>query len=381
MTARTVLHVIETGGPGGAEKMMVHLAAGLGPVYRSEAALIRDTWLGAALRMREIPVTMLHHKSRGFFGSLRDLATLCDLARLMRERRVAILHTHEFYMNTVGLIASKLTGIPLVATIHGKNYYAERLMRRLAYRFLGKFADQIVAVSEDVKSFLANHVGIPMNRIRVVPNGIPVGEEPHHEGLLTLRKSLGLDQHTYVVGTVGSLYPVKGHKYLIDAAVAVVHRFPDVVFLVVGRGGLRQELEAQAQHLGVASHIRFLGHREDVTDLLGLFDVFVLPSLSEGMPLALLEAMAAGVPAVATRVGGVGEVVEDGKTGLLVPPEDGFALAESIVKLLEDRTLARRMGNCAQEAVDRHFSLEKMVRAYREIYADLIRKRNGRVQT
>ena len=365
--ATTVLHAIETGGPGGAEQMMVHVADGLGAAYHSEVALIRDSWLGTALRRRGIPVTMVRSGSEGTFATLRNLV------RLIRQRRVTILHTHEFFMNTVGLAASWLTGIPLVATVHGKNYYSERFRRRLAYRLVGKFAGQMVAVSDDVRDFLGQQVGIPKRRIRVVSNGVPVDEKSSDERLETLRESLGLNGHIRVIGTVGSLYPVKGHKFLIDAAVHVIRRCPDVTFLIVGRGRLREELETQARSLGVDPYIRFLGHRDDVRDLLGLFDVFVLPSLSEGMPLALLEAMAAGVPAVATRVGGVGEAIEDGKTGLLVPPGDSHLLTESIMKLLQDRTLARKMGESAQDVVVRRFSLTGMVQTYQEIYAGLIR--------
>jgi len=354
--------------------MMVHLASGLGGQYRSEAALIRDSWLGTALKEQGVPVTMLRHRSNGFLSTLRDLL------RLIRERRVAILHTHEFFMNSLGLVASRLTGVPLVATAHGKSYYADRLRRRVAYRLVGRYASRMVAVSEDVKRFLEQRAGVSSDRIVVVPNGVPVHDPPSYERVSKLRKDLDLNEHTRVIGTVGSLYPVKGHTYLIDAAVPVVRRFPDVVFLVVGRGGLRDELEAQAQRLGVASRFHFLGHREDVRDLLGVCEVFVLPSLSEGMPLSILEAMAAGIPAVATRVGGVPEVIEDGKAGILVPPADSHALAKGIATLLEDRTLATKMGNSAREVVARRFCLTRMVQAYQEIYASLLRKRGGRVQ-
>ncbi len=349
--------------------MMVHVADGLGAAYHSEVALIRDSWLGTALRRRGIPVTMVRSGSEGTFATLRNLV------RLIRQRRVTILHTHEFFMNTVGLAASWLTGIPLVATVHGKNYYSERFRRRLAYRLVGKFAGQMVAVSDDVRDFLGQQVGIPKRRIRVVSNGVPVDEKSSDERLETLRESLGLNGHIRVIGTVGSLYPVKGHKFLIDAAVHVIRRCPDVTFLIVGRGRLREELETQARSLGVDPYIRFLGHRDDVRDLLGLFDVFVLPSLSEGMPLALLEAMAASVPPVATRVGGVSEVVDEGKSGLLVPTTSAQALANGILILLEDPIRAKEMGNCARETVVNRFSLPQMIEAYQEIYAGLLRQR------
>ncbi len=355
--------------------MLVHLAAGLGPEYRSEAALIRDSWLGTALRERGVPVTMLRYKSDASFAKLRGLTTLWDILRLIRERQVGILHTHEFFMNILGLVASRLTGVPLVATVHGKNYYADRFRRRLAYRLVGRLADQMIAVSEDVRRFLAGRLGIAPDRIRVVPNGVPLEEEPPQERVSALRDSLRLGRDSRVVGTVGSLYPVKGHRYLIDAAPRVVLRFPHAVFLIVGRGGLQEELEAQAHRVGVAPRLRFLGHRDDVRHLLAICDVFVLPSLSEGMPLALLEAMAAGVPVVATRVGGVSEVMEDGKTGLLVPPGDSHALAESIVTLLDNRTLAREIGESARNVVASRFSLTGALEAYQEIYTELIRRR------
>ncbi len=363
---RTVLHAIETGGPGGAERMLVHLATGLGPDYRSEAALIRDRWLGATLRGRGVPVTMLRYTSHRFAVTLRDLV------KLIRDRRVAVLHTHEFFMNTLGLMASWLTGVPLVATVHGRNYYSDRARRRVMCRLVGTFAGRLVTVSEANKRFLAERVGIPPRRVEVIPNGVPVDGRASSARLSALRESLGLNQHHLVIGTVGSLYPVKGHRYLIDAAPSVLERFPQTVFLIVGQGGLREELEAHAARLGIAAHLRFLGHREDVHDLLSICDIFVLPSLSEGMPLALLEAMAAGLPAVATRVGGVTEVLDNGKTGLLVPPGDTRALANTIMTLLENPPLVKELGKAAREVAAARFSLAGMIRAYEAIYSELI---------
>ncbi len=376
MRPPTILHLIETGGAGGAEQMMVHLAAGLSPEYHSEAALIRDGWLGTALRQRNIPVTLLRYPS-GALSELRDLAALGDIFRLVRQNQVAVIHTHEFLMNMLGLVASKVTGIPLVATVHGKNYYPDRVRRRFAYRSVGRFAGQMVAVSEDIRRFLHEKVGIASTRVRVIPNGVPAHEQPAQERLLALRQSLELETDARVVICVGNLYPVKGHKHLIDASSLVTPRFPRALFLVVGRGRLREELEGYARQRRVDGHFRFLGHRDDVQDLLALSDIFVLPSLSEGTPLALLEAMAAGLPPVASRVGGVGEVIEDGKTGLLVPPGDSQALAESIITLLQDDHQAKVMGEHARDLVAHRFSLDAMVQAYQEIYAILLHTRKG----
>ena len=347
--------------------MLVHLATGLGPDYRSEAALIRDRWLGATLRRRGVPVTMLRYTSHRFAVTLRDLV------KLIRSRRVAVLHTHESFMNTLGLMASWLTGVPLVATVHGRNYYADRARRRVMCRLVGTFASRLVTVSEANKHFLTERVGIPARRIQVIPNGVPLDDKASAPKLSALRESLRIDQHHRVVGTVGSLYPVKGHKYLIDAVPSVLGRFPQTVFVIVGQGGLREELEAHAARLGITAHLRFLGHREDVRDLLWIYDIFVLPSLSEGMPLALLEAMAAGLPAVAANVGGVIEVLEDRKTGLLVPPGDSRALADTIMTLLGNPPLVKGLGEAAHQTAATRFSLTGMIRAYEGVYSELIR--------
>jgi glycosyltransferase involved in cell wall biosynthesis len=350
--------------------MMLHLATRLRPEFRSEAALIRDGWLETALRNRGVPVRHLRHRV-GSFGKLYDLTTLRDLLSLIQERQVAILHAHEFYMNTLGLAASRLTGVPLVATVHGRNYYADRLRRRLAYRLIGRFAGKMVTVSQNLRHFLVERTGIPPEHIRVVPNGVSVDEAPSRDKISEIRKALELDQQTLVVGTVGRLDPVKGHRYLIDAAVSVIQRCPRAVFLIAGRGENQVELERQARQLGVASQIRFLGHREDVRELLEIYDVFTLPSLSEGMPLALLEAMAAGVPCVASRVGGIGEVIADEETGLLVRPRDSQALARSILWLLNDPTFAKQMGAAGRQFVARRYSVPCMVQAYQDIYEEL----------
>ena len=141
--------------------------------------------------------------------------------------------------------------------------------------------------------------------------------------------------------------------------------------MIVGSGGCQEELKSQADRLGIAPYVRFLGYRDDVPDLLALCDIFTLPSLSEGMPLALLEAMAARVPPVATRVGGVHEVIEHGYTGLLVRPGDSGGLAESIVTLLDNPTLARKIGESAQQLVTTRYSLKRMLTTYQDIYSEL----------
>jgi glycosyltransferase involved in cell wall biosynthesis len=184
-----------------------------------------------------------------------------------------------------------------------------------------------------------------------------------------VRAELGILDGEQVVTVVGSLYPVKGHRYLLEAAPQVLARCPSTVFLFAGRGDCEVELRAQARGLGIADRVRFLGLRDDVPALLAIADVFVQPSLSEGLSIAILEAMAAAKPIVTTRVGGNPELVADSETGLLVEPANASALAAAVTRILTDGRQARRLGDNGRERVRARFSTANMVTDYEAIYA------------
>ena len=365
-----ILHLTETAGPGGAEMLMVRLVERLGAECESRIGLIRDGWLAGEMRKRGVPVLL--------FGNRRsyDLNLVTHLVATVKRERIDVIHSHEFLMNTYGAMASVLAGIPQVATVHGRNYYGDRLRRRAVYRAVSRWAC-VIAVCEATKDYLVSHVGINPRRIRVVHNGVDVEKLRPAESSRMAERSF---QRVPTICTVGRLSPVKGHSDLLLAVRGLIRKWHDLQLLVVGKGRLESALKQQVADLGLSRNVLFAGHMESVRDLWSKVDAFVLPSLSGGMPLSLLEAMAGGVPCVATRVGGVPEVVEDGKTGLLVPPGDSLALAKGIATLLEDRMFAKQMGEAAREVVARRFSLTSMVRTYQEIYAELIRKRNGGVQ-
>lgn len=177
----------------------------------------------------------------------------------------------------------------------------------------------MVAVSEDLKRFITKNVGVPSERIKVIYNGQDVLPRMALEKKRRLQDELGLGEDEQLVGMVGSLYPVKGHKYLLAAVPRILKAHPHTTFLIVGRGELASQLKEEVKRSGLEKQVRFLGFREDVSALLSLMDIFVLPSLSEGLSIALLEAMTAGKPVIATSVGGNPEVVVDGETGFLVP--------------------------------------------------------------
>lgn len=361
LSVKTVLHLSSTSGPGGAEMIFSHLAASIDRSrVRSIACLFRPGWLKD--RCDGLGITTHVLGMNGMF----DWGWVRDCLKLVRRENVALIHAHEFTANTYGTLVARLADIPLVATVHGKSYYCDKLRRRLAYRMVGRHAT-MVAVSEDLKRFLVKEVGVRPERIKVVYNGVNVPQS-HGSTDASFRSELGLRSEDPVIGTVGSLYPVKGHKYLIEAAHLVLKNFPRTTFLIIGRGELEVSLKEQARELGLGAQVRFLGLRHDVPKLLPLMDVFIMPSLSEGLSLALLEAMAAGLPVVVTNVGGNPELVLDGETGYLVPPCDPEALASRLIVLLQDRVHAKRLGQNGRQRVLQHFSLPKMVDNYQQLY-------------
>ena len=358
----TVLHLSSSSGPGGAEAVMAAVAAGLDPTrYRSVVCLFREGWLrercqGLGLETHVLPM-----------HGMLDLGWLRRFTALLRERQVALIHAHEFGANTWGTMAGRLAGRPVVATVHGRSYYAESPRRRLAYRVVSRAAT-MVAVSDDVRRFVVESTGVSPRRVRVVHNGIGTPAPVSSEARAMVRTELGILDGEQVVTVVGSLYPVKGHRYLLEAAPQILTLCPSTVFLFAGRGDCEAELRAQARSLGLEARVRFLGLRQDVPTLLALADVFVQPSLSEGLSIAILEAMAAARPVVTTRVGGNPELVVDGETGLMVEAANASALAAAVTRVLSDAGEARRFGDRGRERVQTRFSTGAMVKDYEAIY-------------
>jgi glycosyltransferase involved in cell wall biosynthesis len=295
---------------------------------------------------------------------------------LIRKERVALIHAHEFSAIVCGWMLAKMAGVPLVATVHGKNYFWEKWRRRAAYRLVSRYGS-LVVVSADLKRFVCDKVGVAEERVQIIYNGVAAARPVADEETQTCKAELAIVGRYPVLGVVGSLYPVKGHQFLISAMPEIVRRWPGAVLLVIGRGELEASLKAQAEQLGIGANIRFLGMRQDVPRLLSVLDAFVLPSLSEGLSLALLEAIASGKPVVVTRVGGNPEVIEHGQTGFLVEPENASDLAANLVKLLSNSGMMQQFGRQAAERVRQHFSMEQTVDRYKDLYAQLLSVQNS----
>jgi glycosyltransferase involved in cell wall biosynthesis len=320
-----------------------------------------------ATRWLEEQGVPVHHLGRGRF----DPRILSDLVALARERRARILHVHGYAAADFGRLAARATGARLVLHEH----FADPRMpayQAVADRLLAPLTHRAIAVSRSTRTFLIEERFVPPARIRLIYNGAPLDEfaPAGPERGRRVRLELGLPADALVVGSIGRLNAQKGHRYLVEATPRLVAARPEVRVLVVGDGDLSGELREQASRLGVADRVVFAGHRADVPDLLAAIDVFCVSSLYEGTPLALFEAMAAGRAIVSTSVDGCREVLEDGVTGLLVPPGDAAALADALVRVLGDPDLREGLGRRALEASRRYdvgSSVAQMEALYDEV--------------
>ena len=358
----TVLHLSTSNGLGGAERMICTLTAALNQgQFRIIVGLTRPGWLQAeceALGVKTFVIPLAGRFSLQWFRAC---------LRLLREERVALIHAHEFSAILYGWTLATLAAVPFVGTVHGKNYYWEKLRRRVAYRLISR-QGTMVAVSEDLKRFVCDKVGVAEERMEVIYNGVAPAETITDEEVQKCKVELGILGRYPVLGVVGSLYPVKGHRFLLEAMPEILRRWPKAMLLVIGRGELEVALKEQVERLAIGAYVKFLGMRQDVPKLLSVVDTFVLPSLSEGLSLALLEAMASEKPVVATRVGGNPELIDHGRTGFLVQPEDTRDLAANLVTLLSDPGMMQEFGRRGAERVRQHFSMGRMVDGYRDLY-------------
>jgi glycosyltransferase involved in cell wall biosynthesis len=361
-------HLIESSGPGGAERVVAELATSLQAAGTENVVFLPvdgEDWLRRQLEGSGVAVE--------YFRVERPLSPGCalGLARGFRRHRIDLAHSHEFSMAFYGACASRLAGVPHVITMHGGRYYAGRLRRRLAFRAAMALSARTVTVSNRLALTIGRDLGIPSSRILTIPNGVRY-QPPER---VTLRDELSLGPSDRLVVSVGNLYPVKGHTYLIDAVASISDRHPTLHLAIAGRGDLEAPLRSQASHLGLADRVHLLGLRADVPAILSAADAFVLPSLSEGLPLALIEAMFAGCPIVATDVGEVGEALASGSVGVVVEPADTDALAEGLDGLLSDPVRARALGRRAARQAMARFGLSLMVRRYVGVYEKAIRRR------
>jgi len=304
------------------------------------------------------------------------------LASYIRRHQIQIVHTYNFHPTVFAVPAGRLAGAVVIASVRDMGAYLTPAQQRVQ-RMVGRLAHRVVANSEAVRQWLIRG-GWDGRRISVIRNGIDLSRFQRQVGNPGLRRELGLPPGVPIVAVIARLSRVKGLDDFLEAAAMLTATRPDVHFLLVGESsgterGYEHQIAAQAARLGLERRVVFAGLRLDVPAVLSEVAVSVLPSLSEGLSNVLLESMAVGVPLVATRVGGNAEAVEDGVTGLLVPPRQPSALAAAIGRLLDDQTLAARLVQAGRRRVVEHFSMEAVARTTERLYLTLLEGRRHAV--
>lgn len=360
-----VAHLIESDGPGGAERVVADLAREFQAAGAHSVVILPangEGWLERQLAGSGVAVE--HFRLTSPFSP----ACARAIAAVLHRHDVAVAHSHEFSMAVYGAWASWLAGVQHVITMHGSRYYAGRLRRRIALRAAVARSRHVVAVSDTLAAQMSADLLIARTGIATIANGVRASAPAPP----ALRDELRLGSDDRLLVAVGNLYPVKGHRHLLDAVARIAGRHPRVHVAICGRGELEDALRRQASELGIAGQVHLLGLRADLAPVLASADIFVHPSVSEGLPLALLEAMFAGRAIVASRVGEVGTALANGDAGVLVEAGDSHALAGAIEGLLDDPAHAHGLGERARHRALAEYHVCRMVHRYACLYADVL---------
>ncbi|WP_100206457.1 glycosyltransferase [Geobacter metallireducens] len=375
----TVMYIIDTflspcGSPmqGGAEKQLGILASSLDP-SRFRPLVVQLAPRGAVpLKDGKLGPARVFHFPTGKFYSPSGFGQMLRIARLAREERVDIIQTFFEKAEVMGWLARRLAGVPVWMTSRRDLGFKRKPVYDRIFRVSSRSCDGLVAVCQAAKDETVTREGFPAGKIEVIYNALEEGTLEGATSPLPSRSDLGLPAVGPLVGMVANMnFEIKGHRYFIEAADRVARKQSAVHFILVGDGALRADCERQARDLGLSERIHFLGKRGDVPAILAHLDVSVLCSTSEGLSNVIMESMAAGKPVVATCVGGNPELVQDGVTGLVVPPADSALLAAAVGALLDDPTRAQAMGTAARRVAEERFSVRAMVEAHEELYCRL----------
>ena len=356
-----VLHVLLSLQPGGLENGVVNIVNRLNPdQFRSSIGCIKHAGeFAARITSSEIKIYEL-----GWRGG-NDLILPFRLARLFREARPDIVHTRNAESFFYGYLGAKLAGVEcIIHSEHGRTFN-DRKIRFLMQKWFSEHTHAIFSVSTKLKDDLVKHIHIPKEKIEVLYNGVDLSQFKSVQRKV-VRDKLGFRDDQIIIGSVGRLVAVKNYALLLNAFHQL--NLKNAVVMLVGDGEERKILEKLARSLAIAGRVHFLGHRDDVAELLLAMDIFVLPSISEGMSNTLLEAMAVGVAPVASDIGGNPEIVDHGVSGFIFPSRDESALREYLMTLATDTTLRGEMGSAARNKVKSEFTIDAMVARYESLY-------------
>lgn len=367
-----VLHLIVTLPVGGIEQRLKELVVRYSKdEFRPIVCCLRDkNVIGREIEQSGVEVIALDRMR----GHRFDPLLVWKLYRLMVEREIHVVRMHEYHASLYGRLASLLAKPPVVvSSVH--NVYRRNLRHRFwINRFLARSTDRIIANSERVKEDILRFDRVPSNQVAVIPNGIDTGLLENLLSKKEARKKLGIPEDVFLIGTVGRLSPLKGHPDLLHAFRLLLDEEGSLplCLILIGDGPLRESLERTVREIGLEKNVFFLGTRRDVPDCLAALDLFVFSSLWEGQGVALIEAMAAGLPIVSTNYEGAREIVTDRVEALLVEPGNPKALKEGLVSLLRDGELRRSLAEAARRRAAAHFSVQGFVSAFEDLYREVL---------
>lgn len=341
------------------------------PDITLKAVILNEGTLSAKLRESGIEVLVVDESQHGFFG------ILAHIKDCLRGRNIDIIHSHRRKENVLAAMVRRDGLVKhAVQTVHGapEPFTGWKWLKEKAYgvanmRSARKYFDRILPVSDDIRNALSEK--LDSSKLTTVHNAIDPTEVQPSRSADEIRRSLGIEPQQLLVGSAGRMVPVKGFDVFLKAARSILDKKPDIRFLLAGDGPLLENMKTLARQLNLSKQIDFLGFRRDLLDIMSVLDVFVISSHHEGIPTVLLEAMALQKAVVATSVGGVKEVLDTDKCGLLVPPDNPSALAEACLKVLDNARLRSDLGSAARERVTAHFSAAGQSRQVMAVYRQL----------
>lgn len=375
----TILYLIDTYYPrpdqfvvGGTEKQLSLLASSLSPeTFRPIVVQLGHRAIEG--RVDTIGNVKVYHFPTRKIYDLHGLSQIKKLSRLAKEEKVDIIHTIFEKAEAMGWLVKRLAGIPVWVTSRRDLGFKRKEIYNKVFRVSSRDCDKCIANCVAVKQQTLQNEGLPEAKVEVIYNGMDSSPyQQSHDGN-SLRRELRITEQAPLVGMIANFnFEIKGHRYFIEAAKRISADVPNVEFLLIGDGALRERFEKLSEELGVWKRMHFLGKRNDIPDILSILDVSVLCSTNEGFSNVILESMASGKPVVATDVGGSPEMVMDGVTGCLVPPADSGALARAIIDLLKNPNKAEEMGAEGRRRVHEMFTVEAMTKSYEKLYGELV---------
>ena len=372
---RPIIWMIDSLGPGGAEQLMPAILKNLkqtGFNIRICALQIRaGNPIASDLERLGLPVDLVP------IPNLRQPFNLFRILRYLRLHRPQLLHTQLEFADILGTVAAKLLGIPSVSTVHTLDIFPEKKSAwgrmKLRWFLLGKFCDRVIAVSEKTRLHYLQSGGLHPDKVITLYNGVDISRFKNTDAsqAAKTKQALRLPLNSRVIITIAVLREPKGIQFMIEALPAILEQFPDVHYLIVGDGEYSAALTELVTALAIKNHVTFAGHRTDIPDLLACSDIFVLPTLKDALPTVLIEALAAERPIVASDVGGVPEIIENGVNGLLVASGDPSKLAEACLRLLKDNELSRQIVLAGSKTVQQRFNINAQIEQLSRMYEEL----------